>query len=169
LSKESIERNINGKQDTSEMHTVEFECYGPNGIQIIVNALTDNTNRVISSLNGFLAKLDGKIAKPNSVKSFFDNSGYILISKKDLTMDGIMELTMPYEVIDINEDDNVFEIVVSPKDFGNLKNMLNENKIEIQEAEIKLIPQNYVSDISTDVKQKLEKFIDSCMNDDDIQ
>jgi transcriptional/translational regulatory protein YebC/TACO1 len=71
---------------------MEFECYGQGGIQIVVAALTDNTNRTQSNLRGYLSKLHGEIAKPNSVKIFFDNVGYIVVIKKNnINIDQIME------------------------------------------------------------------------------
>ncbi|GHU48642.1 hypothetical protein FACS1894218_6140 [Bacilli bacterium] len=92
LSRESIERNINGSnKDPQELSTLEFECYGPNGLQLVIAALTDNTNRTASNLRGYLSKLHGEIAKPNSVKIFFDNVGYIVLYKNDVTIDQIME------------------------------------------------------------------------------
>jgi transcriptional/translational regulatory protein YebC/TACO1 len=70
----------------------EFECYGPSGLQLVISALTDNVNRTISNLNGYLAKLHGQIVKPNSVKIFFDNIGYIVFYKNgNVTYDQIIE------------------------------------------------------------------------------
>jgi transcriptional/translational regulatory protein YebC/TACO1 len=74
------------------MQQVQFECYGPQGVQLIVGGLTDNNNRTIANLNGYLAKLHGQLAKTNSVKTFFDNLGYILIVKTpNVDVDHVME------------------------------------------------------------------------------
>ncbi len=82
MTKEAISRNIQGSsKDASELVSLEYECYGPNGIQIIVNALSDNSNRTYSSLRGYLSKLHGEIAKPNSVKIFFEMQGVIIFEK----------------------------------------------------------------------------------------
>jgi transcriptional/translational regulatory protein YebC/TACO1 len=93
LSRDSIERNINGSnKDQTQMNLLEFECYGPNGIMIIIKALTDNGNRTIANLNGYLSKLHGEIAKPNSVKIFFENLGSIVVIKDHaITTDQILE------------------------------------------------------------------------------
>jgi transcriptional/translational regulatory protein YebC/TACO1 len=152
------------------MSSCEFECYGPQGIQIIVGGLTDNMNRTIASLNGYLSKLHGEIAKTNSVKVFFDNNGYIAIEKtSDINQDKIMEETMEYGIVDIMELEDAFEIRTIPEDFYKVKDVLTKNNYKILEAELKLIPQNYISSLSDENKAKLERFIDCCDNDEDIQ
>lgn len=171
LSKESIERNINGNQkDNVVMNQLQFECYGPEGIQIIIGALTDNVNRTISSLNGYLSKLHGTIAKTNSVRIFFENLGDIIVIKNsNINVDKLMELTLDYKIVDIIELDDCYEIKTIPTDFYNVKDLLIKNNIQIFEAEIKLIANETIKKISDDSKQRLERFVDSCENDDDMQ
>jgi YebC/PmpR family DNA-binding regulatory protein len=171
LSRDSIERNINGSnKDQSEMQQVQFECYGPQGVQIIVCGLTDNNNRTIANLNGYLSKLHGQLAKSNSVKVFFDNLGYILVIKNNnITVDNIMEWTLDYQIVDIKEFDDVFEIKSVPSDFYKIKDVLLAHHCEIYESEIKLIAQNVIKNLTDENKQRLEKFIDSCNEDDDMQ
>ena len=73
LSKESINKNINGAAtDTENIHVLEYEAYGPEGIQIIISAITDNVNRTISNVKSYLNKLGAKLAKQNSLKIFFE-------------------------------------------------------------------------------------------------
>jgi transcriptional/translational regulatory protein YebC/TACO1 len=170
LSRESIERNINGSNNAEDSKQVEFECYGPQGIQIIVGGLTDNVNRITSNLRGYLSKLHGDIAKQNSVKIFFDNVGYIAVLKTDaINIDKIMESTMPYEVIDIVDQEDAIEVKVSPKDFYAAKQALSDGNAKILDAEIKLMPQNIITELTQENVDKLERFIDSCNEDDDMQ
>jgi YebC/PmpR family DNA-binding regulatory protein len=171
LSRESIERNINGSnKENDQMELKEFECYGPNGLQLVISALTNNINRTISNLNSYLTKLHGQIAKPNSVKIFFDNVGYIAVYKKaNNDVDKIMELTLPCNVIDVIEQADAIEIKTVPADFYKTKDILKRNQIEILDAEIKLLPQNPINGLNLDDKRRLEKFIDACDQDDDIQ
>jgi YebC/PmpR family DNA-binding regulatory protein len=171
LSRDSIERNINGSQkDNSELSVKEFECYGPNGLQIVISALTDNVNRTISNINGYLSKLHGNIAKPNSVKIFFDNVGYLVIYKQDnITVDNILELTIDYNVVDVVEQEDSYEIKTTPVDFYKVKDVLVKNGLKIFDGEIKLIPQNTITIENDDDKQRLERFINACEQDDDIQ
>jgi transcriptional/translational regulatory protein YebC/TACO1 len=148
----------------------EFECYGPEGIQIVISALTDNVNRTISNLNGYLAKLHGQLAKPNSVKIFFDNVGYIVLYKADnTTTDRILDLTMEYNIIDVIEQEDAIEVKTTPADFYKVKDILTNNNCKIFNAEIKLISQAPITTINEEDKARLEKFINSCDEDDDIQ
>jgi transcriptional/translational regulatory protein YebC/TACO1 len=127
-------------------------------------------NRTISNLNSYLSKLHGQIAKPNSVKIFFDNVGYIVIYKNDqIDPDKILELTMECNIIDVVEQEDAIEIKTIPNDFYKVKDILLNNGCKIFDSEIKLIPQTPIETIDVEDKTRLEKFIDSCEEDDDIQ
>lgn len=170
LSRESIEKNIKGaSKDKDALEVLEFECYGPNGMQIIVSALTDNINRVTSNLRGYLSKINGTIAKQNSVKSFFDKNGYFIIAKDNLTSDSLLEMLMEYDIIDIIEQEDGFEIITTPNDFYKVKDALSSQGIELINAEIKLIAANTIEINDEATMTKIDRFIASCEDDDDIQ
>jgi transcriptional/translational regulatory protein YebC/TACO1 len=147
----------------------EFECYGPNGLQIVISALTDNTNRTISNLNGYLSKLHGEIAKPNSAKIFFDYLGYIVMYKDNFNLDKLLELTFNHNVVDIIEQEDAFEIKTTVNDFYKIKGILINNGAKIFNAEVRLLPKNPIESLDSETKARLEKFIDACDQDDDIQ
>lgn len=169
LSRDSINKNINGStKDDVNLVEVEYEIYGPNGLGIIVHALTDNTNRVISNLNGYISKLHGNLAKPNSVKINFEQRGIILINKNDYNEEQLFELLIDDDIIDISSDDEGFEIIVAPVSYYNVKNRLANSNFEITHSELKLEPLSEVT-LSEENKEKFNKFIESCENDDDIQ
>ena len=92
LSRDSINKNINGcNKDTEKLETLEYEAYGPNGLQIIISVLTDNPNRSAGNIRGYLNKFNAKIAKPNSVKSFFEEKGYVIVPKKpNISIDSLL-------------------------------------------------------------------------------
>lgn len=171
LSRESIARNIAGNQkDASELFTLEYECYGPNGLQIIVSALTDNQNRTSSNLKGFLSKLHAEIAKPNSVRRFFEKYGVIIVFKSlQYDSDKLLEMIIDYQIVDIIDQLDAYEILVDPKDFYLAKNALEKNSVKIFDAEIKLVALEKIELTNEDEIQRLEKFIENCENDDDIQ
>lgn len=170
LSRDSIDRNINGPSNNEDSKIVDFECYGPNGIQIIVHGLTNNINRITSNLRGYLSKLHGEIAKPNSVRLFFDNYGVIVVYKKTGdSIDNLLELTMSYKIIDIFEADDGYEILTDPQDFYKVKEELIKHQYQIFDADIKLVPQNKIDNIDEDSKIRLERFIEACEEDEDIQ
>ncbi|MDR1851011.1 MAG: YebC/PmpR family DNA-binding transcriptional regulator [Mycoplasmataceae bacterium] len=175
LSRDSIERNISGSnKDPQELISLEYECYGPNGVQIIVNALTDNTNRTASNLRGYLSKLHGEIAKPNSVKIFFDNLGVIILEKlTGQSKSGVEELVLTNELdgyIDTNEYDDSLEVITEPNgSFYKIKEVLVNNGYKVYDAAIKLVAQNKITQLDDDTKERLTRFVDSCDEDDDIQ
>ncbi len=171
LSRDSINKNINGcNKDTEKLETLEYEAYGPNGLQIIISVLTDNPNRSAGNIRGYLNKFNAKIAKPNSVKSFFEEKGYVIVPKKPNTsIDSLLELTMSNKVLDILEQEDCFEIYVEPSDIYKTVDNLKNNNIEIFLSEIKFFSNQKVSKLDEKIKQKLFDFINSCDDDEDIQ
>ncbi|ACI59844.1 YebC/PmpR family DNA-binding transcriptional regulator [Ureaplasma urealyticum] len=168
LSRDSIERNINGaSKDADNLKELTYEGYGPNGLAIIVRALTDNEQRTISAVRGYFSKLQGQIAKPNSVSMLFNEYGQLLIDKKTKTLDEWFELLVDQDIVDINEDDEIIEILVQPKDFSATKLILENNNANIQSAEIKLIPTDFIS-LDDHARERLVRFVNACENDDDI-
>lgn len=171
LSRDSINKNINGcNKDTEKLETLEYEAYGPNGLQIIISVLTDNPNRSAGNIRGYLNKFNAKIAKPNSVKSFFEEKGYVIVPKKpNISIDSLLELTMSNKVLDILEQEDCFEIYVEPSDIYKTVDNLKNNNIEIFLSEVKFFSNQKVSKLDEKIKQKLFDFIDSCDDDEDIQ
>ena len=177
LSRESIDKNINGSQkDASALMDLEYEGYGPNGLGVIVKALTDNENRTVSALRGYFTKLDGKIAKQNSVKTNFNYSGEIILDKENLTEDKLMEVIFniietlnateePIENTIENED--CFQVITNPKYFYKIRDEIKK-ELKVISSEIKYIPNDYVN-LSQDEFNKLERFLNQCEDDDDIQ
>lgn len=180
LSRESIEKNINGSQkDPTSLLDMEYEGYGPNGLGIIIKALSDNENRTVSALRGYFSKLNGKIAKQNSVKTNFSYDGEILIEKANLSEEKIMEILLNIldkmndlvedPIKDTIENEDCFQIITIPKYFYKIRDeLLKNNEIKIIQSEIKYIPNEYV-DLSQEDYLKLERFLNQCEEDDDIQ
>ena len=156
LSRDSIERNINGaSKDIDNLKELTYEGYGPNGLAIIVRALTDNEQRTISAIRGYFSKLQGQIAKPNSVSMLFNECGQLLINKETKSLDEWFEILIDQSIIDINEDDKIIEILVKPEDFSTVKLILEKNNADF---------------ISLDeyARERLVRFVNACENDDDI-
>ena len=171
LSRDSINRNINGgNKDTEKLENLEYEAYGPNGLQIIISVLTDNSNRSAGNIRGYLNKFNAKIAKPNSVKSFFEEKGHIIVPKKDgISLDSLMELTMENKILDILEQEDCFEIYVEPNDIYKTVDNLKNNNVEIFSSETKLFPNEKIAELEEQIKLKLNNFIASCEDDEDVQ
>lgn len=171
LSRESIDRNINGvNNDKEKLEVLEYEAYGPNGLQIIIHVLTSNPNRSAGNIRGYLSKLGGKIAKPNSVKTFFENKGIIIVPKSDkVSVDSLLELTMEYNILDILEHEDGYEIYTAPDCFYEVVELLKKNNIQIYASDLKLIANEPIESLDESSEKKLTNFIESCDEDDDIQ
>lgn len=170
LTRETIQRNISNCKDSEVLKELMYEGYGPRGLAIIIKALTDNEQRTVSNIRGYFSKLKGELSKPNSVKMLFNEYGQFIIAKNDqISEDKILELTLNYNVVDLQHDESAFELLVMPEDFYNVKNLLTENSnLQILSSEIKLIPQTFV-DVTEAEDVLLQRFIDTCEDDDDIQ
>lgn len=170
LTRETIQRNISNCKDSEVLKELMYEGYGPRGLAIIIKALTDNEQRTVSNIRGYFSKLKGELSKPNSVKMLFNEYGQFIIAKNDqISEDKILELTLNYNVVDLQHDESAFELLVMPEDFYNVKNLLTENSnLKILSSEIKLIPQTFV-DVTEAEDALLQRFIDTCEDDDDIQ
>ncbi|MDE6472947.1 MAG: YebC/PmpR family DNA-binding transcriptional regulator [Ureaplasma sp.] len=169
LSRDSIERNINGaSKEADKLKELTYEGYGPNGLAIIVKCLTDNENRTISNLRGYFSKLKGQITKPGAVKMLFDELGQFIIEKDKADENNILDIVMEYDIIDLkNDDEQAFELLVSPNAFFDVKNVLDQNNIPVFSSEIKLIP-NSVINLNESENALLERFENQCDDDDDV-
>lgn len=181
LSRDSIDRNINGaSKDKDNQIDYFFEIYGPKGLAIMVQGLTDNQNRLLSSLNGYLSKLSGSIATPNSVKINFKYCGEILIELDNSSNDikkwfnnielKVMEKCIEenLEIVDIILNDDCVQVLTQPNDLYKTRDILSKENIKIVSSEIKYIPNDYIN-LDNQNFEKLEKFLSSCEDDDDIQ
>lgn len=182
LSRDSIDRNINGAtKDKDNQTDYLFEIYGPKGLAIIVMGLTDNQNRLLSSLKGYLSKLKADIATPNSVKMNFKYCGEIIIplTKENeveknqeandyelMVLEQCMELGI--DDVDVVINDDCLQVLTTPKDFYLVRDKLKTSNLNLTSSEIKYIPNEYI-DLDNDNYEKLNRFLDSCEEDDDIQ
>lgn len=169
LSRDSIQKNINSSiKDKTLLDDFEFEAYGPNGLAIIIQALSDNNNRILSSLRGYLNKLPATLSKINTAKTSFQYMGEIIIQKDGIDEDLILEKIIDFDMSDLIENDDCFQIIVSEKDFYLMRDALKTNNFKIIDSGIRYIPNNYVN-LNQEQFNKLTKFLENCDYDDDIQ
>ena len=150
---------------------ITYEGYGPNGIAIIVNTLTDNTNRTASNIRSAFTKGGGSIGTPGCVSFMFDEKGQILIDKEecDKSADDLMELALDAGAEDFSEDDDSYEIITAPADFEKVDKAVKEAGIEPISDEVTMIPQNYVTVTDDSAKACIQRTLDMLDEDDDVQ
>ncbi len=174
MPNDTIERGIQkaaGAGDGADYKAITYEGYGPGGTAIIVETLTDNSNRTAANVKSAFTKGGGNVGTPGCVSYMFDNKGQILIDKEecDRDADDLMMLALDAGADDFNEEEDSYEILTSPEAFQAVVEALNAEKITVASAEVTMIPQNYVEVTDeTDVKM-LNRILDLLEEDDDVQ
>ena len=150
---------------------VTYEGYGPNGIAIIVDALTDNKNRTAANVRSAFTKGNGNIGTPGCVSFMFDKKGQIIVAKEDcdLEADDLMMQALDAGAEDFSEEEDSFEILTDPDAFADVEKALREAGIELASAEVTMIPQNYVELTDENAVKSLQRTLDLLDDDDDVQ
>jgi YebC/PmpR family DNA-binding regulatory protein len=149
MPKDNIERAIKrgtGELEGATYEEVTYEGYGPGGVAIIVEALTDNTNRTTPEIRHIFEKQGGNLGTPGSVKFQFEKKGYFAVEKSAVSEDKLMDVALEAGADDLQSDDaEVFEIYTTPDNFEAVRQALETAKIPTVEAKLGMIPANYVS------------------------
>ena len=123
---------------------ITYEGYGPGGAAVIVETLTDNTNRTVGEIRHTLAKFGGNLAAENSVAWMFDKKGYIVIDKAKASEDTLMAAAIDAGADDMRDDGEAWEVVSAPEAFQKVLEAIKALGVEPDAAEIAFLPQNYV-------------------------
>ncbi len=174
MPNDTIDRGIKkaaGDGNAVNYEHVTYEGYGPSGIAIIVEALTDNKNRTAANVRSAFTKGNGSIGTQGCVSFMFDEKGQIIIDKEECVMgaDDLMMLALDAGAEDFSEEDDSFEILTAPGDFDAVYKALQDNQIEMASAEVTMIPQNYVALTDENAVKNLNKTLDMLDEDDDVQ
>lgn len=174
MPNDTIERGIKkaaGDANSVNYEHVTYEGYGPNGIAIIVEALTDNKNRTASNVRNAFTKGNGNVGTPGCVSFMFDKKGQIIIDKEecDMNADDLMMIALDAGAEDFNEEDDSFEILTDPEMLSEVREKLEAENIKMVEAEVTMLPQTWVE--LTDEKdiKYFQKTLDLLDEDDDVQ
>lgn len=174
MPNDTIERGIKkaaGDASSVNYEAVTYEGYGPSGIAIIVNALTDNKNRTAANVRNAFTKGNGNVGTQGCVSYMFDQKGQIIIDKEEceLDADDLMMIALDAGAEDFAEEEDSYEIITDPDDFSAVRQALETEGIKMVEAEVTMIPQNWVSLSSPDDIKNLQKTLDLLDEDDDVQ
>lgn len=172
MPKDSIERAI--KKAAGELAGVDYEeiiyeGYGPSGIAVLVEVLTDNKNRSAGNVRHAFSKHGGNLGSTGCVSFMFQKKGQLVIEKtSDLDEEELMMMALDAGAEDFQSEEEVFVITTEPEEFGAVREALEENGLEFLEAEIKSIPDTY-TEIDEDTATKFQKMLDALEEDDDVQ
>ncbi len=174
MPNDTIERGIkkaSGEDGGVNYEQITYEGYGPNGIAIIVETLTDNKNRTAADVRSAFTKGNGSIGTPGCVSFMFDKKGQIIIAKEDCDMDAddLMMMALDAGAEDFAEEEDSFEIITDPDDFQAVYDALAAEKLEFASAEVTMIPQNYVELTDETAIKNLNRTLDLLDESDDVQ
>lgn len=174
MPNDTIDRGIKkaaGDAGSVNYEYVTYEGYGPSGIAIIVEALTDNKNRTAANVRSAFSKGNGSLGAQGCVSYMFDKKGQIIIDKEEceLDADDLMMQALDSGAEDFSEEEDSFEILTSPDDFAKVREALEAAGIAMVSAEVTMIPQNYVDLTDETAIRSLGKTLDLLDGDDDVQ
>jgi YebC/PmpR family DNA-binding regulatory protein len=171
MPNDTIERGIlkgTGQLPGATYEEITYEGYGPQGVAIIVEVVTDNRNRSTSDLRFIFSKNGGNMGEKGCVAWMFDKKGLIIVDKDKADEDELMMMALEAGAEDMKSGDDSFEITTAPEDFESVRSAIQEAEIEMILAEISMIPQTTVK-LDGNEALKLMKLMESLEEHDDVQ
>lgn len=168
---DNIDRIIKkaGSDDKDTYETIIYEGYGPSGVAVIVETLTDNRNRTAADIRHYFDKFGGNLGTTGCVSFMFAEKGVIIIDKSELDEEKVMEDCLEAGAIDFDFDDDVVEIFTDVAELNNVKEALANKKYNFISAEIEQIPATYTRIDSPEIAQKMQTLLEHLDDNDDVQ
>lgn len=171
---DNIERIIKkaaGDSDSANYESVTYEGYGPNGIAVIVEALTDNRNRTAGEVRHYFDKFGGNMGTQGCVTFMFEKKGVLVIEREELEADEdkVMEDALEAGASDFEADEDIFTIYTEPSDFSAIRDDLTNAGYTFASAEVEMVPNNYTKLDDEESKTNMQKMLDMFEDNDDIQ
>jgi len=170
MPKENIERAIKkalGLEEGTQYEEATFEGYGPGGVAILINTITDNRRRTVSELRHLFGKYGGNLAEPGAVAWIFEQKGLIVVPKKD--EEKVLEIAIEKGAEDTKEYESEIEVITDPSQFEEIKKALENAGIEIISAKVTMVPKTTVSVEDEATANSILKFMEALEELDDVQ
>ncbi len=172
MPKDNIERAIakgSGGGDGDAYEEILYEGYGPGGVAVLVECMTDNRNRTVADVRHYFAKSNGNLGENGCVAWMFDKKGQILVDKEKISEEELMDKALEAGADDVIEDENEFQVLTSVDEFNDVRDGLEEQGVEFLEASISMIPQNTIEVEDEKVAGALLKLLENLEDHDDVQ
>ena len=174
MPNDNIKRTIDkalGAGNTDNYEKIVYEGYGPSGVAVIVETMTDNRNRTAGEIRHYFDKYGGNLGAANCVSWSFDKKGVIVIDNEDeeLDEDTVMMDALEAGAEDMSADGPVFEVTTDPDSFNDVVKALEEKGYTFESAEIEMIPQNYITMTNEDDVRSMTKLLDMLDDNEDVQ
>jgi len=172
MPKDNIIRAI--KKGTGELEgevydEILYEGYGPGGVAVLVECMTDNRNRTVADVRHYFAKSNGNLGESGCVAWMFDKKGVILVDKATISEDKLMELALEAGAEDVVEEDEQFQVVTTPEDFDEVRESLEKEGVVFEEASVTMVPQNIVEVTEEKPAKALLKLLENLEDHEDVQ
>lgn len=172
MPKDNIVRAI--KKGTGEIageiyEEILYEGYGPGGVAVLVECMTDNRNRTVADVRHYFAKSNGNLGENGCVAWMFEKKGQIQIEKKNITEDALMDLALEAGAEDVLEDDGEFQVLTSPEDFEAVREALEKAGLVLLSSSVAMIPKNTIEVTEESVARSLMKLLENLEDHDDVQ
>ena len=173
MPNDTVQRSIkkaSGELGAVDYERIVYEGYGPGGVAVIVETLTDNKNRTAGNVRYYFDKNGGNLGTSGCVSFMFDNKGQILIeANDDVSEDELMEVALEAGAEDFIAEEDGYEVVTAPEDFAAVRDELQAKGYEFISADVKLIPQT-TTELTDETQLKMmNKLVDMLEDDDDVQ
>ena len=171
MPRENIDRAIRrgtGEEPGVTYDEITYEGYGPGGIALMIETLTDNKNRTVGEIRHLLGKHAGNLAAENSVAWMFSRKGQILVEKGKIDEDKLLSAALDAGADDMSDDDGGWEIVCAPEHFEMVRDAVKELGVEPESAAVAMVPQSYIKLVGREAQQML-KLMEAIEDHDDVQ
>jgi YebC/PmpR family DNA-binding regulatory protein len=172
MPKDNIERAI--KKGTGELEgavyeEITYEGYGPGGVAILVDCMTDNKNRTVADIRHYFSKSGGNLGESGCVSWMFNKKGTILVDKETIDEEELMDKALEAGAEDVIEEDNVFQVETSPDDFEAVREALEADGVNFIEASVAMVPQNIVDITDEKTARQILMLLENLEDHDDVQ
>jgi YebC/PmpR family DNA-binding regulatory protein len=173
MPKDNIERAIargsGADADTTAFETVVYEGYGPNGVAVIVEALTDNRNRTASEVRHVFSKNDGNVGGPGAVAWLFERRGMVLVDADGVDEDELTLAAAEGGADDVSLDGSTYQVVSAPESLVSVREAVEGAGFEVRSAELTMVPKTTVEVSEESAAKKILRLVDQLEENDDVQ
>ncbi|MBQ3391021.1 MAG: YebC/PmpR family DNA-binding transcriptional regulator [Clostridia bacterium] len=166
---ERIIKKASGDGGANNYENITYEGYGPSGVAVIVEALTDNRNRTAGDMRHYFDKYGGNLGQTGSVSWMFASKGQLVVESEDLDADTVMLDALDAGASDFEDEGEIFTITTEPEDFSAVLEALTAKGYQFVEAEIGMVPSTYAKIEDEELVAKMEKLLDLLEDNDDVQ
>ncbi|MFL6211575.1 MAG: YebC/PmpR family DNA-binding transcriptional regulator [Pyrinomonadaceae bacterium] len=161
-------RRGTGEEEGVHYEEITYEGYGPSGVAVMVDVVTDSRNRTVAEIRHMFSKNGGNLGESGSVRFMFEKRGYIVVDKSAKPEDELLELALEAGADDLRDDQENFEILTAPENFDTVLTAVKAAGIEPQLAEVEMVPNTYIKLTGNDARQML-KLMEALEDHDDVQ